>query len=138
MSHSGNNYKVFIAHVDIIFSAADKHLYTVEFRVLVYTRLLANSRYNSVMYRVIIELWPALLPALLFVLWHHLQVRKAKKYNSPSPLLKDGPWFTITLMSIGIAIACLLAFGVTQEHTKGEYVPAQLENGALKDGSIRP
>jgi len=90
------------------------------------------------MYRVILELLPALLPALLFMLWHHLQVRKAKKNNEPSPLLKDGPWFIITLISVAIAITCLFAFGLSQEHTKGEYKPAQFENGTLKDGSIRP
>lgn len=90
------------------------------------------------MLRVLFELWPALLPALLFLAWHRLQVRKARRAGELSPPLKDGPWFTITLLTIGIAIACLFAFGLSQEHTKGEYVPATLQNGTLEEGSIRP
>lgn len=90
------------------------------------------------MLRVLFQLWPALLPALLFLLWHWKQVHKAKKTDTPSPLLKDGPWFVITLLSIAIAVACFFAFGLSQPHVKGEYVPATLQNGTLNDGSIHP
>lgn len=89
------------------------------------------------MLRVLIQLWPALLPALLFLVWHWKQVHKAKRNDEISPLLKDGPWFVITLSTITIAVGCFFAFGLSQEHTKGEYVPATLQNGTLKDGSIR-
>lgn len=90
------------------------------------------------MLRVLFELWPALLPALLFLAWHRTRVRKARKNNEPAPVLKDGPWFAITLLTIAIAVACFFAFGLSQPHTKGEYVPAEMHDGKLEDGSIRP
>lgn len=88
--------------------------------------------------RVLLYLWPALLPLLLFFIWHHWRAQKARKNDEPSPLLKDGPWFMITLLSIIIAIICLFMFGLSQEHTKGDYVPAQMQNNTLNPGKLHP
>lgn len=88
------------------------------------------------MTRVFIELWPALLPIGLYLLWHHTQRRKAKKSGKDSPHLKDGPWVSTLLISIAIAIGCLLLFALSQPADKGEYVPAQLQDGTLIDGQL--
>lgn len=88
------------------------------------------------MTRVLILLWPALLPLIGFLIWHLFRKSSAKKRNEISPLLKDGPWFQIVVASMIIAVLSLLAGGLLQEENKGTYQPAHMENGVLHEGQI--
>lgn len=90
------------------------------------------------MIRILIErLWPALLPLLIYWLWHQRRVAKCKKEGTTPPKLREGPWMQTLLAVFGIAAALLLLLGIAAPHNTGAaYVPAHIENGEIVKGHM--
>lgn len=87
--------------------------------------------------RIILELWPAFIPLLLYVAWMARKRRHAVRAGDALPGWMRGPWFWAVLAGIGIAVGCLLTLGVFEGRTKGDYVPPHMENGTLVPGEVR-
>lgn len=88
------------------------------------------------MLRLLREIWPAILPLLLYAGWMVRQRKKARSRGESLPKLVEGPWFWAVIASIVIAIACLFFLGLSEESVKGRYVPPHMENGRLVPGRI--
>jgi nicotinamide riboside transporter PnuC len=90
------------------------------------------------MIRLVIErLWPALLPLLLYSLWHwqrskkHLREGKEK----PSFMAGWGWWSCVASMVLMMLILLVMGIAAPQRDHQG-YEPAHLENGKLIKGSL--
>jgi len=90
------------------------------------------------MIRLLREIWPALLPLLLYALWMLRARAHATRRGAQVPRWVEGPWFWAVLASIIIAIVCLLSLGVAEQSVKGAYVPTHMQDGRLVPGSIVP
>lgn len=92
------------------------------------------------MIRVLLELWPVLLPLLAYVLWHLRKRRKARKAGEPLPRLREGPWVWAVLAAIGVGVVLLLGWGFSlepQPMSRG-YTPPHWEDGKMIPGSVEP
>lgn len=88
------------------------------------------------MLRILKECWPALLPLLLFLLWHWRSVRRAEKAALKPPRWRDGPWLWAVLAAAAIVVLILVLTGLTAPALKGNYIPPHLENGKMVEGRI--
>jgi hypothetical protein len=90
------------------------------------------------MIRFILErLWPALIPLLLYVLWHVWRARKYREQGLEAPKLKDGPWMATLLIMLGLAALCLIVLGVlAPKRNHVAYEPARIENGKIVKGHL--
>ncbi len=64
---------------------------------------------------ILFRFWPALLPLLIYWLWHRLAVRRAVKTGQPVPKFRDGPIYWAVLSGLLIAIICFLWLGAHLE-----------------------
>ncbi len=71
----------------------------------------------------ILRFWPALIPLIVYLVWHYYACRKAGKEGTPLPRFRDGPWYTAVITSLLIAAACLVYAGLTAEGEKEPYTP---------------
>jgi hypothetical protein len=88
------------------------------------------------MIRFLIELWPAVIPLLLYTVWIVLLRRRAHKSGIEKPGWLSGPWFWMVLATAGTLVICLFAIGVFSSGTKGDYIPPHMENGTLVPGRV--
>jgi len=88
--------------------------------------------------RLLIELWPVVLPVALFLCWRWLQRRRAKKHGHPLPRYTEGPWFWVWVSTLVIAIGCFILWWVESPKLEGVYVPAHMENGVLVPSRVEP
>jgi hypothetical protein len=86
---------------------------------------------------IIFRLWPAFLPLLVYIIWHRLKVRQAKKDGLPPPHFRDGPIYWVVLACLGLAAASFIFFGAEMEERKGVYVPPMMRDGKLVPGHIQ-
>lgn len=91
------------------------------------------------MSRMLLQIWPAFIPIAFLLLWYVRKCSQAKKHapEDAKPQLRDEPWVMTLLISVAIAIICLFTIVLSQDGMKGDYEPAELNNGTLKDGHIR-
>lgn len=83
---------------------------------------------------ILFRFWPALLPLLIYWLWHRWAVSQAKRNNRPIPRFRDGPIYWAVLASLLIAVGCFFWLGAHLSGEKGDYVPPHVENGVLVPG----
>ena len=89
------------------------------------------------------ELWPALVPLILYGLWRLLTRRRRAETpdvveaDSTKPFLYT-PWGIVVTASLLIAIVSILYTGLTDKPVLGEYQPAHMDTGRLVDGGVRP
>lgn len=86
---------------------------------------------------LLFRLWPALIPLLMYYIWHVSVCRKAEKNGQPKPKFRDGPWYWAVLASLAVGAACLLFLGASIEPQTGTYVPPHMENGVLVPGQVK-
>lgn len=86
--------------------------------------------------RVLMEMWPALVPILLYAAWMALRRGRASRRGAEKPAWRDGPWFWAVMASIAVAIVCLVLWGLSADPVRGRYVPPHMENGTLVPGII--
>ncbi len=88
---------------------------------------------------LIYRFWPVLLPIILYLVWHELRKKKAKKQGQPPAEIHEGPWLAALLASLVIAIGCVLWFALTTEsHNNVSYHPAYIEDGKIIRGYTKP
>lgn len=85
---------------------------------------------------IIFRLWPAFLPLIVYMIWHRLKVRQAKKAGLPPPHFRDGPIYWVVISCLGIAALIFVLLGAEMEEQKGVYVPPYLQDGKLVPGHI--
>lgn len=85
------------------------------------------------------ELWPALLPVLVYVLWHWRRRNKARRSGENLPRWQDGPWFWALVVSIVLLIVLLMGIGISSAPNAGtHYQPKRLEDGIVRPGRMDP
>lgn len=82
--------------------------------------------------------WPALLPLVIYIIWHRLAVRRAKKAGKPVPHFRDGPIYWMVMSCLVIAVLCFALLGFDMEAQRGDYVPPSLQNGMVVPGYVEP
>jgi len=88
------------------------------------------------MIRLLKELWPAILPLLLYAAWMLHKRKHAVRQGEHMPRWVEGPWFWAVMASIVVAVACLLSLGASEKSIQGAYVPPHMQNGQLVPGRI--
>lgn len=89
------------------------------------------------MIRVLLKIWPALVPVALFLIWYWVALRRARKNpEQDTPQMRDGPWRITLAAALVIAIICLIVEVMLEPATKGTYVPAHMESGQVIEGHI--
>lgn len=89
--------------------------------------------------RLLLKLWPVLIPVVLYLAWHAYAKAKAKREGKTPPTLREGPWIWIIASMLAIAVILLLSLGLsTKPSNDGTYVPAHLEDGKLIPGKMEP
>tara|TARA_B100000989_G_scaffold143792_1_gene107149 strand:+ start:1410 stop:1685 length:276 start_codon:yes stop_codon:yes gene_type:complete len=87
---------------------------------------------------LILRLWPAFIPILLYVLWLSYKRRRANKAGEEKPGWGDGPLISTLLVSLLLAIGSFLLLGLLQpDNRSGTYRPADMYNGSLVPGDIQ-
>lgn len=86
----------------------------------------------------LMRFWPVLIPLLLYTLWFYTVGRKITIDGKPAARFRDGPWYWLVLMSLGIGVGCLLMLGNTVTNSKGAYTPPHLKDGKMVEGSVKP
>ncbi len=86
---------------------------------------------------ILFRFWPALLPLLVYYVWHRLAVRRAKNENKPLPHFRDGPIYWTVLASLAIAVLCFVVMGLDIDVQKGEYTPPMLQDGKIVPGHVQ-
>ncbi|MGY9004873.1 MAG: DUF6111 family protein [Alphaproteobacteria bacterium] len=84
---------------------------------------------------------PLIAPALLYVAWNWMQVRRtlSGKRAEPPPTFAEAPWLLLAGAGISILVVTLfgfILFGDTA-NTNATYVPPHMENGKLVPAETR-
>jgi hypothetical protein len=85
---------------------------------------------------LLLRLWPALLPLLVYWIWLRHIGRKATINGKPALRFRDGPWYWAVLASLLIAVVSFAILGLTQPAEKGAYTPPHMENGNIVPGQV--
>jgi hypothetical protein len=89
------------------------------------------------MLRVLFELWPVILPLLVYLLWYWRLSRRCRKDGTCPPRLREGPWKMAVLASILIAVVLLLLWGLSaDERRASDYTPPHLQDGRVVPGKV--
>lgn len=84
---------------------------------------------------IIIRFWPVFIPVLLYLVWHEVRKRKARKAGDEPAHIAEGPWVSVLLATLALAVVCVLWFGFTVEkRTDVQYQPPQMKDGQLTHG----
>ena len=87
------------------------------------------------MIRIVMMLWPALVPMLVYVVWCVVRYRSKQAGHEVPPL--KGPLFAAVVASIALAVLSFVVLGLGQEANDGkQYHPARYENGVLVPGGF--
>jgi hypothetical protein len=86
---------------------------------------------------IIFRFWPALLPLIVYFIWHGLAVNRAKKNAAPVPRFRDGPIYWTVLFSLLMGVLCFIVLAFGQAAEKGKYVPPAVKNGRVIQGHIQ-
>lgn len=87
---------------------------------------------------ILFRFWPALLPLLIYTIWHRHAVRRAKKAGIAAPHFRSGKLYWTVIVSLVVAMLCFVVMGADIEAQKGRYVPPSMENGVIVPGHIEP
>jgi len=89
------------------------------------------------MVKLLIKIWPALIPIVICAVWYFF-IHKRKKGDR----LREWEvrlWTWVAISSVVIAIITMLFFALTVESNKDmEYFPSRLEDGKLVKGHMEP
>ena len=85
----------------------------------------------------LLRFWPALIPLLVYLIWHQAQRHKAKKAGEPLPHFREGPLYWMVLATLLVAGGCFVLYALMQPEVKGEYIPPHMENGVLVPGTVK-
>lgn len=86
---------------------------------------------------LVFRFWPALIPLIVYTIWHRCAVKKARAQNAPLPRFRDGPWYWMVLASLLFAALCFIFWGAEAiEGIKGSYTPPHMENGQIVPAEI--
>ena len=87
---------------------------------------------------LLIRLWPALIPLLVYFWWHRKRVRQHASEGKEIPGFFDGPWMTACFAALLIAVVMFLVMGLLEPRRNNmAYTPAHLENGKIIKGEMR-
>lgn len=86
--------------------------------------------------RILIEIWPAVIPLLLYSAWWMHAHRRARKRGDARVAYCGGAFKWSMLAGIGIAALLLILSAVTAPRMQGEYVPPHMEGGRVVKGVI--
>ncbi len=94
------------------------------------------------MFRLIFTyLLPLVLPALGYLAWNWLQLRRSLKEGraSPPPGFADMPWLILAGAGVSLAMLTLLALVLFEDGSSpgGTYIPPHIEDGKLIPGQTR-
>lgn len=84
---------------------------------------------------------PLAAPALLYLVWHLIQVRRvaAGKRAEPTPTFAEMPW--LILIGAGLSLVVVMLLGMVLFGTGGDpgstYTPPHMENGRIVPGETR-
>jgi hypothetical protein len=86
---------------------------------------------------IIFKFWPALIPAIIYLVWLLIARKKAKKLGAQVlPGIKDGPWIEAVISTIAIVIAMFFWLALSTPVEKGQYIPPKVVNGKIIDSQI--
>jgi len=85
---------------------------------------------------ILFRFWPAFLPLIIYIVWHRIAVRRARKLSQPVPHFRDGPIYWMVISSLLIAALCFAVMGFELETQKGEYTPPTMQNGKIIPGHV--
>ena len=89
------------------------------------------------MLKLLLKLWPAALPILIYWLWRKFRRGKAAE-DKLSPL-ESRLWIATLVLSLVIAIVCIVVMGAGGEGGEGTYVRPQYEGGGkVIPGHVEP
>ena len=88
--------------------------------------------------RFLIELFPAILPPLIYICWLGWARRKAALTGQPLTRFTDGPWVLTLLFTLLIIIGCFVWLGLSAKPTDGHYISPRLVDGKIVPGHIVP
>lgn len=87
------------------------------------------------MIRLLLILWPALLPALFYAVWCVWRYRRKQAGHAVPPVTKR--LFLTVGATIGIAALCFVLLGAEQAANSGQgYRPAHFKDGVLVPGKF--
>ena len=87
------------------------------------------------MIRILIVLWPALVPLLLYAVWCVVRYRRKQAGNAVPPVTHR--LFMALVATIVLAALCFVLLGAEQQGDNGKvYHPAQYKDGALVPGGF--
>lgn len=90
------------------------------------------------MLRILVYLWPVLLPVVAYLVWLWIARRRARvSGHDVLPGLKDGPWVWMAFTCLLVAAGCFLYMALGAERT-AHYRPAHMQGGTLVGGEARP
>ena len=86
---------------------------------------------------LLLRLWPALIPILMYMLWHHQRKKAHLAEGKEPPAFFDGPWMRAFATALAIAVLMLIFWRLLEpNHKGGAYEPAHMENGKLVKGEM--
>lgn len=86
---------------------------------------------------LLLRLWPALIPLILYALWYVYKRHHAKK-TGETIHLTDGPWMVTLFSALVLAALSFIILGMSRTlHDEPLYYhPAQVIDGKIVDGRI--
>ena len=86
-------------------------------------------------------LLPLIIPALLYLVWNWLQLRRALagKRPEPPPSFADMPWLIMAGAGVSLLMVTLLALALFADGSPpgSTYIPPHMEDGKLIPGQTR-
>lgn len=87
------------------------------------------------MIRIVLMLWPALVPMLVYVVWCMWRYKRKQAGHDVPPLTTR--LFAAVVTSVLLAAACFVLLGLGQDTNDGkQYHPARYEDGVLVPGGF--
>jgi uncharacterized iron-regulated membrane protein len=86
---------------------------------------------------ILLRIWPALIPLLLYLLWYDMQRRKAVREGQQPRRFKEGPVAITVIASLILAVAGLFWYGsALQSRNNVAYEPARIIDGQIVRGAL--
>jgi hypothetical protein len=87
---------------------------------------------------LLLRLWPALIPVVFYIFWHHRRKKRHLAEGKDIPAFFDGPWVQSFSAALAIAIIMLVIWRGVEGNPEGKsYQPARLENGKLVPAELK-